>query len=205
MPSEVIDSIERALDQIKGELEQYAAHLRPLDRKRLNGVGIKKDGFVEGVYEFVRGSPGLLPRYLTAERFGEAHKYYKNVRSLSDLGRQINELLRNIAAQASDAVYTYSLDYYAASREAARRRIDGAETVHNKLEAFFRHKKAAGGELTEKQVKSHVNALLRNKRDGKIVVENVRPRLTGGKHKVIDEHSEDDARYKDTEEGGINE
>jgi hypothetical protein len=41
--------------------------------------------------------------------------------------------------------------------------------------------------LPQKQTLRDANALLHGKRDGKIVIENVNPKLTGGKHKVIDE------------------
>jgi len=60
------------------------------------------------------------------------------VRALCDVNKQIEELLNNIQALASNADYTNALDYYAASREAAIRRIDGAETIYNNLEPFFK-------------------------------------------------------------------
>ena len=89
--------------------------------------------------------------------------------------------------QAADVVYTDALEFYASAREAAKRRVDAAETIHNDLESFFKHKKAEGEKPTEKKLKSDLNALLHGKRDGKIVIENVKPKLIGGKHKVIDE------------------
>jgi len=137
VPSEVIDSVAALLRQIKSELEPYAAHLRPLDRKRLNGVGIKKQGFIERTYEYVMDSPQFLPHYLTQRRFSDDHEYFCRLRGLSDSTRQIDEVLCNIRAQASDADYTNSLDYYASSREAAKRRVDGAETIYNDLELTF--------------------------------------------------------------------
>jgi hypothetical protein len=37
------------------------------------------------------------------------------------------------------------------------------------------------------------------------VVENIKPKLTGGVHKVIDEQFTEDAQFKATEEGEIKE
>jgi hypothetical protein len=91
------------------------------------------------------------------------------VRALSDVNKQIEELLNNIRALASNADYTNSLDYYASSREAANRRIDGAETIYNDLEPFFKPKKAADGKPTGKKLESDFNALSHNRRDGIIL------------------------------------
>ena len=50
-----------------------------------------------------------------------------------------------------------------------------------------------------------MNALLHGKKDGKIVIENIKPKISGGKHKVIDEKFTDSAQYKETEEAEIKE
>jgi hypothetical protein len=102
-------------------------------------------------------------------------------------------------------VYTDALEFYAPVREAAKRRVDAAESIYRELEVFFKRKKSEGGEPTEREIKRDVNALLHGKRDGKIIVENVRPKRTGGSHKVIDEKFNDTAQFKETEEGVIKE
>jgi hypothetical protein len=97
-------------------------------------------------------------------------------------------------------VYTDSLEFYAMTREAAKRRIDPAETIYNDLKPFFRrHRKTEGGHAgvpTKKKAMRDANALLDGKRDGKIVIENIGAKTTGGKHKVIDEKFDDSAQYK---------
>ena len=40
---------------------------------------------------------------------------------------------------------------------------------------------------------------------GKMLIENRKPKLTGGTHKVIDEKFSDKASFKETEEGEIEE
>jgi hypothetical protein len=55
------------------------------------------------------------------------------------------------------------------------------------------------------KAKKDFNALLHGKHDGKLVIENVRPKLTGGKRKLVDETFRDTAQFKDTVEGDFTE
>jgi hypothetical protein len=85
-------------------------------------------------------------------------------------------------------VYTDALEYYSQVQDAARRRVDSAESIYNELHGFFRsHGNRHRDEPTEAEVERDVKALLKGKKDGKVVVENIKPKMTGGKHKVIDE------------------
>jgi len=50
-----------------------------------------------------------------------------------------------------------------------------------------------------------VNALLKNKKDGKIIIENIKPKLTGGVHKVIEEKLTDTEQFTETLKDSIKE
>jgi hypothetical protein len=89
-------------------------------------------------------------------------------------------------------------------RETAKRRVDASETIYKDWEIFCRKHKRTEEEPTEKKIKRDMNALLHGKRDGKIVIKNVKPKVTGGKHKVIDEQLTDSGQYKETVEGAVN-
>jgi len=204
IPPDVIDSMARLINELKIKAEQYAVRLRPGDRQRLNKVGIKKQGFIQRVYANMRVNPEYLPHYLSAEWFGEASEYFNKVRSLCDGVSQIRELLVNIDALAADAAYTCALEYYAAVREAAKRGFDGAQTVHKDLEGIFKRIKSDNGKQTKKKTMRNAKALIEGKRDGKIVIENIKPKLAGGKHKVVVERFDDDARFRETGEGEKN-
>jgi len=205
MPMATINHINAMLNDMKTLLDNYSQHLRALDRKRLNGVGIRKLGFIERAYEYALENSEFLPHYLTIERFGNDIEYFLAFRSIFDLTRQIQEKMWNVVLQSSDIAYTDALEFYASVREAAKRRVDAAETIFNDLSVFFKRKRSEGNEPTEKQLKRDFDSLLHSKKDGKIVVENIKPKLTGGKHKVIDETFKDTARFKETEEGAITE
>jgi hypothetical protein len=204
MPDAVLGDITGMMDEIKTALDNYAAHLRALDRKRLNGVGIKKQGFIERAFEYALSNPEFLPHYLTLAKFREDNAYFTGFRNLFDLCKQIQEIIWNITMQASDIVYTDALEYYASVREAAKRRVDAAETIHKDLEIFFKKtRRTPAEEPTEKELKRDIDSLLRGRKDGKVVVENVRPKLSGGARKVVDEHFTDSGQFKETEEGEV--
>jgi len=205
MPQDIIDSLNHDLNVIKELLDSFSQHLRALDRMRLNGVGIKKLGFIERAYELALENGEFLPHYLTLERFGTDIQYFMDFRSLTDLVTQIREKLWNITIQSADIAYTDALEFYASVREAAKRRVDAAETMHNALSIFFKHHRGETEQPTEKQELRDAKSLIHGKHDGKIVIENIRPKLTGGKRKIVDETFRDTAKFKDDIEGEVTE
>jgi hypothetical protein len=46
---------------------------------------------------------------------------------------------------------------------------------------------------------------MKGKKDGEVIIRNISPKTTGGKHEVIDETFRNTAQYKDTIEGEIKE
>jgi len=205
VPQATIDQINTMLNELKNTLDNFSQHLRSLDRMRLNGVGIRKLGFIERSYELALENAEFLPHYLTLERFGTDIQYFMDFRSLTDLTSQIREKLWNITIQSADIAYTDALEFYASVREAAKRRVDAAETIHNELSIFFKRRRGETEEPTEVKAKRDFNSLLHGKHDGKIVVENIKPKLSGGKRKVIDETFRDTTQFKGMIEGDIQE
>jgi len=75
MPEEIIALLTANLNDTKLRIEQYAAHLRSLDRKRLNGVGIKKRGFIDAALALAEENPEFLPHWLPIDDFRDAPRY----------------------------------------------------------------------------------------------------------------------------------
>jgi len=205
MPMATINHINRMLNDMRSLLDSYSQHLRALDRRRLNGVGIKKLGFIERAFELASENEDFLPHYLTLQRFDDDIQYFLAFRSLYDLTKQIEEKLWNVVIQSADIAYTDSLEFYASVREAAKRRVDPAETIFRELSVFFKSRGTRSSEPTEKQLERDAKALIRGKKDGKLIIENIKPKLTGGKHKVIDEIYKDKAEFKEAVEGDLTE
>ncbi|GBU27639.1 hypothetical protein R84B8_01174 [Treponema sp. R8-4-B8] len=205
VPQATIDHLNTMLNDLKNILDEYAQHLRALDRKRLNGVGVRKLGFIERAYEIALENSEFLPHYLTIERFGTDIQYFMDFRSLVDLTTQIREKLWNITIQSSDIAYTDALEFYASVREAAKRRVDAAETIHNELSTFFHRSRPETEEPTETKARRDFNSLLHGRHDGKLVIENIKPKMKGGKRKIIDETFKDTAQFRETEDAEITE
>jgi len=185
-------------------LEGYAANLRALDRQRHNGVGLRRQGFIEAALRLSTKFPQYFPHWLNTQKFQNDLDLFNAVRSLVEVCRSLEEKAWNINVEASDMVYTDALEYYSQVQDAARRRVDSAESIYNELHGFFRNMGQHEGEQpTQKQAKRDVDALLKGKKDGKVVIENIKPKLTGGKHEVIDETFNDSASFKESEEGSI--
>jgi hypothetical protein len=208
VPQATIDHLNTMLNDLKVILDNYAAHLRALDRMRLNGVGVKKLGFIERAYEIALENTEFLPHYLDIERFGEDIQYFMDFRSLVDLTDQVREKLWNITIQSADIAYTDALEFYASVREAAKRRVDAAETIYHELSIFFKRRRGeteGETEPTQKQGLRDFKALQHGKHDGRLIIENIKPKLSGGKRKIIDETFKDKAEFKGSIEGEIQE
>jgi len=197
---ERVNAISEELLSVIQYLEGYAANLRALDRQRHNGVGLKRLGFIEAAFRLSTKFPQYFPHWLNTAKFQNDLDLFNAVRSLVEVCRSLEEKAWNINVEASDMVYTDALEYYSQTQDAARRRVDSAESIYNELHGFFRsHGNRNRDEPTEAEVERDVKALLKGKKDGKVVVENVKPKMSGGKHKVIDEHFTDSAEFKETE------
>jgi hypothetical protein len=186
-------------------LGEYAANLRALDRKRHNGVGIKRLGFIEAALRVSYKFPAYFPHWLDSIKFQRDLDLYNATRSLVEVCRSLEEKVWNINVEASDMAYTDALEYYSLVQNAAERRIDSAEAIYAELSEFFRHGAMETDVPTEMQVKRDANALMHGRKDGEVIIKNVRPKITGGKREVIDETFKDSASFKESAEGGFKE
>jgi hypothetical protein len=187
-------------------VDNYAANLRGVDRLRHNSVGIKRLGFIEAALRIAAKFPQYYPHWLNTKKFQGDIDLYNASRALVEVCRTLEEKALNINAKASDMAFSDALEYYSQVKDASRRGIDSADSQYEELHGFF---KGMGpqetGEPTEKEIKQDVDALLHGRKDGEIIIKNIRPKTTGGKHEVIDETFRDAASFKETDEGGFRE
>ncbi|MDR0472937.1 MAG: hypothetical protein LBH43_04640, partial [Treponema sp.] len=178
-----------------------------LDRKRLQSIGTRKEGFAQRAYCLARDNPEFLPNYHAQERYTEDYNHFLILQTAADLENQVRELLKNINIECIDYFYPDGLDFYASVREAAKRRVDTAEAIHDELydTCFKKMGKKTEGEPTEKQLLREAKSIIIGTKEGKFEAVNIKPKATGGVHKVIDEKFSDTAKFKDTEEGEIDE
>jgi hypothetical protein len=205
IPAITINRVIGNLASVKADLDNYAAHLRALDRKRLQSIGTRKEGFAQLAYRLAMDNPEFLPNYLAQDRYTDDFDHFLILQTAVNLEKQVNELLKNINIECMDYFYTDGLDFYASVREAAKRRVDAAETIYTELfDTYFKKMdKKTGTEPTEKQQLKDAKAIIRSTKEGKIEAVNIKPKAAGGIHKVIDEKFEESGKFKETEEGEI--
>jgi hypothetical protein len=85
-------------NEIKESLEEYAQHLRSLDR-RLNGVGKKKMGFIDKAFEYATTNQEFLLHWLMLRKFETDGKRFSMLQLLNGMAKQIQELLWNMTIE----------------------------------------------------------------------------------------------------------
>ena len=68
IPQDLIAILAEYFNNIKLDLEDYAAHMRPLDRSRVNGVGIRRQGFIEAALRLSTKFPQYFPHWLNCQK-----------------------------------------------------------------------------------------------------------------------------------------
>ena len=93
--------IEEALLLIQ-YLDGYTANLRALDRMRHNGVGLKRQGFIEAALRLSTKFPQYFPHWLNTAKFQNDLDLFNAIRSLVEVCRSLEEKAWNINIEASD-------------------------------------------------------------------------------------------------------
>jgi len=201
----VVNEITNTVLSLIEQLEDYTANLRALDRQRHNGVGLKRLGFIEAAFRLSTKFPQYFPHWLNTAKFQNDLDLFNAIRSLVEVCRSLEEKAWNINVESADMIYTNALEYYSQVQDAAHRRIDSAESIYIELHGFFRRGPMESGQPTKKQLKRDINALERGTKDGEVIIKNIKPKTSGGKHEVIDETFRNTASFKETDEGSITE
>jgi len=200
---QVFSDIDEMLKLLKLDMQTEA--LTPAERRRLLGSGVRRYGFIDKTSDVAEAYPDYAPAFFNNTVLKRKIREIELLRNISVAAQQILRMTDDVLLQVSDEAFQLALGYYNTVKEAARRRQPGAEAVFRMLQPFFHRSRHTSGEPTENEVERDVRALLHGKKDGKIVIENQRPHMTGGKHVVVDETHKAHAAWKETESGEIDE
>ena len=188
-------------DDIAAWLDGIA--LTDAQRRALNGSGVRRYGFIDKVRDMMAVRPDLTPVYLSPTEYEILLRKLEIIRNINALVAETQRMTNDILLVFGDSAFRKALMYYGALREAANRHVQGAATLFRELQAFFRRRPRSGEEPTEHEVERDVRSLLHGKKDGKIIIENEKPHLTGGKHVVVDETHKSKEGFRATESGEI--
>jgi hypothetical protein len=197
LPEDLIARLAEYYAGIENILEEHAARLSPQDRRRLNGVGDATLGFIGEAFKLAITNRPILPHNIPFDKFDEDLERFSKLQSVLNKAKQSQVLLWNITLQAADAAYNDALSFYGSARMTARKKDALSVPVYKALFPFFKKTRRAGAPPTQKEVLSDANALLRGKKDGEVVIRNVKPKVIKGAHEVIDVKYEGGGKFKE--------
>jgi hypothetical protein len=193
------DTIIGMIQDAMNYFEDYGQTFRPVERMRMNGLGIRNYGFTQTALANASRNPQFIPSYLNIDDWRAAISDFQSKRDILAAIRQFEQLVRDGLRVPADAAFSFALEYYGALQEAARRGAPGAAVEFAELRTFFRSR---GNRInsetppTKAQLEKDIHALLDGKKDGEIVIRNKRAHLVGGEHEVIDRTSLDKAEER---------
>ncbi|MDR3013513.1 MAG: hypothetical protein LBU70_09970 [Chitinispirillales bacterium] len=199
-----IAELERVIEKFMSEVD-IDTNLSGKERMRLFGVKSRNYGFISKAFEIARDHPNFAPGNFSIDDMAETLRILEQVRDLSVVVEQLQRITGDYLLLTSDNAYRDALRVYGNLREQNRARVAGASALFDELLQFFTlHRRGReGAEPTEKQLERDFRSLLHGHKDGKIVIENVSPKMTGGIHEVIDDVHKGKAAFKAEERGEV--
>ena len=186
--------------------EGIGGSLTGTDRRRLVGVGVRNNGFIDKAFDIAIENPQFMPAHFDVATLTQNMHDIEDLRQLLWTLQQFVQAVSNALLVHSDSAYRDALRIYDSLREQSRNRVDGAEPLFRALASFFsRRRKPANEEPTEMEIERDVKRLIHGKADGEIVIKNERPNMTGGVHEVIDNVHKDRTAFKGEVEGSVTE
>jgi hypothetical protein len=209
MKTENVQSIIRDVDYLWQwflDNEGIGGSLTGTDRRRLVGVGVRNNGFIDKAFDIAVENPQFMPAHFDVTTLTANMHDIEDLRQLLWTLQQFTQAVSNALLVHSDSAYRDALRIYDSLREQARNRVDGADPLFRALRSFFsRRRKPAGEEPTEMELERDIKRLIHGKADGEIVIKNERQNMVGGVHEVIDNVHKDKTAFKETAQGSVTE
>jgi len=206
-PFQILAIVIEAAQQLLIDLMEHwhGAALTTADRQRLLGSGVRRYGFIDKTSDIATDNPEFVPSYLNIQDLKDLIRRIEMLREVNVLLRQATRVNMDYLLTTGSEAYRLSLMYYNAVKEASRMRVPGAQELFKILQPFFRMPGAKHDEPTEHEVERDARALLKGRKEGRIVIENEADKVIKGNRVVIDETHKSHEKFKETESGEIDE
>jgi len=193
---DIRDDITRAMNDFRKLSEN---NMNALQRKRKIGAGIRNYGFIEKVADLAESNPQFA-QFFSPDDLRTCIMNFDMCREIVLLLQAFVRLVSNSMLVYSNEAYGMSLIFYNMVKEMSKRGNPKAMEIFRTLQPFFKKQRRVSAEPTEKEFERDLHALVHSKKDGKIVIENITPKLTGGVHKVVDDVYSGHAAVKESAE-----
>ena len=192
---EIVTHLQSWFSDLQSEFQNMSAlvpqldsdMLNTLDRRRLNGSGVRRYGYIEKVFEVSQDFPQFWPAFVDdGEELSQLVKEIDVLRNLLIWFRFCARVIQDMLLLAGNDAFRIANTYYTTARDAARRGVPEAGQVFQMLQLFWRRRRNMSAEPTEHEVERDVRALLRGTKDGNISVSNESDQVVKGKKVIID-------------------
>ena len=200
LPPTELEEIIGILDALRDRFMDMSSNtgLSDAERRRLLGSGVRRYGFIDKVSDLAGVNSAFIPPFMSLEELKKLIRQIEELRDISSLLQQMLRINMDNLLATGDEAFRLALMYYNSVRDAARRRVAGADALFKILQLFFRRPRNAAEEPTESELERDMRALLHGHKDGKIVIESERPVKSRGKRIVLDEVHSEHAAVKET-------
>jgi len=175
------------------------------DRRRLNGSGVRRYGFIDKVSDVSVDFPQFWPSF--AENGDELKEMMRKIEVLRNLlvwFRYASRVVQDILLMTGDEAFRLAGSYYATVRDSAQRKIPEAMQVFDLLQMFWKNRRKASAEPTERQTMRNIKGLLRGTREGEMFLENESDSVTKGKRTIVDKtRRKQRNNFKEVETGKV--
>ena len=201
----LITRLEQLMDDFIDE-QQVSANLTPTDRRRLVGVGVRNNGFIDKAFDIARDNPQFMPAHFDVSTLNWNMRELEDFRQLMFVLQQFTQLASNAFLIQADSCYRDALRIYSSLQEQARNRVPGADPLFRALQTFFsRTRRQPADEPTEEELERDIKRLIHSKADGEVVIKNEAPRMVGGMHEILDSVHKGKSAFKETAQAEIEE
>jgi len=162
--------------------------LNSTERRRLNGSGVRRYGFIEKVFEVSGDFPQFWPPF--GEGREEMNQYVHEIDVLRNLliwFRTASRVVQDLLLIAGNNAFRVAGVYYTFASAGARKKNPDAVQVYNMLRLFWKRPRRITQEPTKKEVERDTRGLLRGTKDGKVSITRESPQVIGGKLDVFDD------------------
>jgi hypothetical protein len=162
--------------------------LTPVDRRRLNGSGVRRYGFIDKVSDVAVDYPQFWPASADMqEAMKERLREVEVLRNLLVWANFVSRVVQDLLMLAGDDAFRMANTYYGGVRAAAHGNLPEARQVFQMIEKFWQRPRRSGEEPTMPEVVRDVKALMRGSKTGSVRIENEGDQVVRGRKVVIDE------------------
>jgi len=193
------------LDEIREIVRSWlgSINLSDVDRRRLLGSGVRRYGFIDKTSDLMTVNQEFVPSFLNTEAHKELIRMLEVSRNINVVLQQIMRANNDVLLILGDEAFRESMMFYGAVRDASLRRVQGAKELFNIMRQFFNRPRRTTDEPTEKVLLHDAKTLLQDPQEGKSIIKNEKPHLTGGMHEVTDESLKPKGAFKETVQAAI--